>query len=304
MPEQTLSMAEERLANLQFSSDVEEILDRVPREKGSKKVWGTRAKCALIFGRLGLNLYKIYQDFAKYSTPGLWVGSGFIDRLTTVLPLAELIAYLVVVCSGVWGIARCCGLDPHLPYIPANNRRWRRGAMGAVRLEAAAGFSALKLLDAFRTVVPETQAKWELLAERHRAKERSTARWRAQLRTLLGTLRTFSIELGRGVVGVAAFAAKVQHCAEPVNLVEFVGFANQVVHIADVQAIQKDAVMRFMFTGQDAKWSLDEVEALREFEGRLLKRCVRHASDVPSGFTTYALMKATDVQKIVITEKA
>jgi len=56
-------------------------------------------------------------------------------------------------------------------------------------------------------------------------------------------------------------------------------------------------------TGKDAKWSLEEVEALREFEGRVLKRCVRHAADVPSGFTTYAYLYAPDIQKMVITEE-
>jgi len=289
-----LTAAERRFASLRLSSDVQEILDRVPRDKR----WVPRAKALVIFARLSLNFYKMWRDFVKQLGLGLSTGPDVIANLASVLPFAEFAVYLLMVVSGCWGILRCCTLDPHLGYVHRNNLRWRSGALGAKRLRQAAGFSALKLLDGFRRLVPELAAKWNLMVARHANSKRAALRGEC-----LYLLQTFLFEFGKGVIGIFAFAAKLHQCGETIDAVELLGLTNQVINIVDVQGIEQGAVERFVFTGRDAKWQDDEVDALREFQGRVLKHCVRHAADVPSGFATYAWMGAEDLQKLIITEE-
>jgi len=276
--EQSLSAASEHFANLRLRSELEEILGCVPQSRPLKD-W--KLKGGILVARLGLNFFTMGKHAFQHGLT--WQGWKI-----SLLPWAEFAVYLFILGSAIIGICSSIGLDASLPYKPENNARWRKAASGAVRLRQAGGFSALSLMDAFRTVGPEIK----LTLEKNKAKGLSPMQ-----KGGLELLKTLVLTGGRGAMGMLAFSVKLQTFDG--TLFHLLGLANQVTHIAETQDIEKDAVDRFVFTGEDAKWDEPELEALREFEGRTLKSFVKDSGFI-IGTCAYADMDASDLQKILI----
>ena len=86
------------------------------------------------------------------------------------------------------------------------------------------------------------------------------------------------------------------------NWLQFIGFANQMMGIVDIGAVELQAVQLLIFTGADAVMQAEEAEALRVFHGRLLKTIFWRMGYV-NGCFVVATMGSQDFQKLVIKER-
>jgi uncharacterized membrane protein len=86
------------------------------------------------------------------------------------------------------------------------------------------------------------------------------------------------------------------------NWLQFIGFANQMMGIVDIGAVELQAVQLLIFTGADALMQAEEAEALRVFHGRLLKTIFWRMGYV-NGCFVVATMGSQDFQKLVIKER-
>lgn len=86
------------------------------------------------------------------------------------------------------------------------------------------------------------------------------------------------------------------------NWLQFIGFANQMMGIVDIGAVELQAVQLFIFTGADAVMQAEEAESLRVFHGRLLKTIFWRMGYVNGCFVA-ATMTSQDFQKLVIKER-
>jgi len=283
------SAAERRFSTLRVSTDLEEILSRVPK---SQAVANPRLQTLLFLGPLVLNGYTLASRWYR-TLRGKWEGFP-----VSALPWAEAIAFTIIVARAIWRLSRARHLNADLGYIPANNQRWRSAAQGARDLTFAAGFSAFKLLDCFRQLLPDLQTSWDLYYGRF--KEEESPERLAIVRDILSVLYKGAWELCKGSIGLVAFFVELkEYSGSPIELL---GLANQVVQITDPQEIELASMKRTVFTGEEAKWTFDDMEALAEFEGRLVKRCVRKTRGFVSGVASYALMGASDLQRLLIQE--
>jgi hypothetical protein len=86
------------------------------------------------------------------------------------------------------------------------------------------------------------------------------------------------------------------------NWLQFIGFANQMMGIVDIGAVELQAVQLLIFTGADAVMQAEEAESLRVFHGRLLKTIFWRMGYVNGCFVA-ATMTSQDFQKLVIKER-
>lgn len=277
------SAAARNFARLRVSSNVEAILARVPRSDACKF---PLLQCFLLLGRLLFQFAVIGHQLLDYGIP--WQGFR-----TSALPFVELTLYTALVISGLWWVLRSAGLDASQPYVPKHNARWRRSARGARRLRVAAGFSGLRLLDGLRNVVPRVQDNIDKLTAR-------SSTWH-RLRGVPHLFWVIASELGKGLLGIWVLWAKL--VSHDHSFFHLLGLANQMANIVEVQDVELHAVRRFVFTGEQAKWDDAKVDASREFDGRVLKRCVRHTRNHALGVAAYAAMSARDYQELVVSER-
>jgi hypothetical protein len=83
---------------------------------------------------------------------------------------------------------------------------------------------------------------------------------------------------------------------------EFLNFTHQMQSVVPVSLLQKDLMLRFVFSGEDAVMDRQELKARKQFQGRLNKYIFERFE--PWRAVAYSLtISAQDLQKMVLVEK-
>ena len=124
--------------------------------------------------------------------------------------------------------------------------------------------------------------------------------WQAISLLVLAILALLALYLKLEQLKEVTFHGPHEWCGR--NWLQFIGFANQMMGIVDINAVELQAVQLFIFTGSDAVMQAEEAESLRVFHGRLLKTIFWRMGYMNGCFVA-ATMTPQDFQKLVIKER-
>jgi len=227
----------------------------------------------------------------------------------TILVWIEGVMILIAISASCWGFSTwfsCCEDDD------ANKaKKWISIASGFDWLSVIPSTSTLKVLPRVRSM-PMEAIKQTRLKQRKLLEDDGifscTDRLQAWGYMLMLFLRIFIVT----PCGMFALHLKMESLTSLYDIpilhwdrrcwIPFVGFVNQISGLVPVPDVKKEALLFFLFTGEDAEMQPSEEDAMAEFKGILYMRIFNACNSGLGGLVACLSLSSEDVQKIVLKE--